>query len=86
MTQEFLHVCWRASGWNFERALIRERQAEGIALAKAPGKYQGQVKSSPPSSSMRSKEKVTAGVSKAKLARGYNVNCSTLYRALGQNG
>ena len=29
----------------FERALIRERQREGIALAKAAGKYKGRKKS-----------------------------------------
>lgn len=66
----------------FERSLIRERQAEGIALAKAAGKYKGRAKKLTDEDLQEIREKIAAGVPKAKLAREYNVNRTTLYRAL----
>lgn len=66
----------------FERSLIHERQAEGIALAKAAGKYKGRVKKLTDEDLQEIREKIAAGVPKAKLTREYNVNRTTLYRAL----
>ena len=66
----------------FERSLIHERQAEGIALAKAAGKYKGRAKKLTDKEVQEIREKIAAGVPKAKLAREYNVNRTTLYRAL----
>lgn len=69
----------------FERSLIRERQAEGIALAKAAGKYKGRAKKLTDKEVREIREKIAAGVPKAKLAREYNVNRTTLYRALNRD-
>ena len=56
--------------------------AEGIALAKAAGKYKGRAKKLTDEDLQEIREKIAAGVPKAKLAREYNVNRTTLYRAL----
>lgn len=66
----------------FERSLIRERQAEGIALAKAAGRYKGRAKKLTDAQLEEIRGKIAAGVPKAKIAREYNVNRTTLYRAL----
>lgn len=66
----------------FERSLIRERQAEGIALAKAAGKYKGRAKKLTDAQIEEIRAKIADGVPKAKLAREYDVNRTTLYRAL----
>lgn len=64
----------------FERALIRERQLEGIALAKARGVYRG---SRPRLSETRVAElrcRSEAGEGKAALAREFGISRQTLYR------
>jgi DNA invertase Pin-like site-specific DNA recombinase len=53
----------------FERALIRGRQAEGIALAKARGAYRGRKRSLTPSQVADLRTRVAAGERKASLAR-----------------
>lgn len=66
----------------FERNLIRERQAEGIKLAKAAGKYKGRAVKLSPAQVSEARERVDAGVPKSKVARELRVSRSTLYRAL----
>lgn len=66
----------------FERAIIRERQAEGIALAKQSGKYKGRTPKLTPEQVVVARERITAGVPKAKVARELGVDRTTLYRAL----
>ncbi len=66
----------------FERNLIRERQAEGIRLAKAAGKYKGRSALLTPGQVDDAREKIEAGVPKARVAAKLGVNRSTLYRAL----
>lgn len=66
----------------FERALIRERQAEGIALAKKRGKYKGRKKSLTPEQISEIQIESDAGTSKSVLAARYGVSRSTVYRAL----
>jgi DNA invertase Pin-like site-specific DNA recombinase len=53
----------------FERALIRERQAEGIALAKARGAYRGRKKSLTTGQVEALRARAVAGEPKASLAR-----------------
>ena len=53
----------------FERAIIRERQAEGIALAKKAGKYKGRKPALSPQQVAEIKRRVLAGEPKAELAR-----------------
>ena len=53
----------------FERALIRERQREGIALAKQRGVYRGRKKSLLPDRAAELRRRIAAGEAKSHLAR-----------------
>jgi DNA invertase Pin-like site-specific DNA recombinase len=66
----------------FERSIIRERQAEGIAKAKAAGKYKGRKPTLSPEQVQEIKDKVAAGAEKKALAAEYGVSRQTLYRVL----
>jgi DNA invertase Pin-like site-specific DNA recombinase len=66
----------------FERALIRERQLEGIALAKQKGVYKGRKKTLTPLQIADLKQRVTAGEKKAQLARDFKISRETLYQYL----
>lgn len=67
---------------SFERALIRERQAEGIALAKERGVYKGRKPSLSAEQVAYARERVADGIPKAKVARDLGVSRQTLYTAL----
>lgn len=67
----------------FERSLIRERQSEGIAIAKANGVYKGRKPSLSPAQIAEARERIAAKVSKAQVARDLGVSRQTLYTALG---
>lgn len=69
----------------FERALIRERQREGIALAKQRGAYRGRKKSLSASQVSELQQRAAAGEQKAKLAREFNISRETLYQYLKAN-
>lgn len=66
----------------FERAIIRERQAEGIALAKKAGKYKGRKRALTPEDVNKAHLRVAAGESKVAIAKDLNISRATLYRAL----
>jgi len=66
----------------FERALIRERQLEGIALAKARGAYTGRKPSLTPGQVEALRARAAAGEPKAGLAREFGVSRQTLYQYL----
>ncbi|AIT60017.1 hypothetical protein CDOO_00845 [Corynebacterium doosanense CAU 212 = DSM 45436] len=66
----------------FERAIIRERQAEGIALAKKAGKYKGRRRSLTAAQVEQAQARADAGESKVSIAKDLGVGRSTLYRAL----
>ena len=66
----------------FERALMRERQREGIALAKQRGAYRGRKKALSPEQAEELRKRVTAGEQKAMLAREYGISRETLYQYL----
>lgn len=66
----------------FERALIRERQREGIALAKQRGAYRGRKKSLNSEQVAELKQRVTAGEQKALIARNFGISRETLYQYL----
>lgn len=66
----------------FERALILERQREGIALAKQRGAYRGRKKSLSPDQVAELRQRVTAGEKKAGLARELGISRETLYQYL----
>ncbi len=64
----------------FERALIHERQREGIALAKKRGAYKGRKKSLSEVEIAQLREQLTTGMSKAKVAREAGISRQTLYQ------
>jgi DNA invertase Pin-like site-specific DNA recombinase len=66
----------------FERALIHERQREGIALAKQRGAYKGRKKALSAAAVMQLRARITAGISKAKVAREFGISRQTLYQYL----
>lgn len=66
----------------FERALIRERQMEGIAQAKKRGVYTGRKKALTDEQVVDIRERITAGETKSALAREYGISRETLYQHL----
>lgn len=66
----------------FERALIRERQREGIALAKQRGVYKGRQWALGPQRAAELRRRAEAGVPKAVLACEFGVSRATVYRYL----
>jgi DNA invertase Pin-like site-specific DNA recombinase len=66
----------------FERALINERQREGIALAKQRGAYKGRKKSLSQVAVAQLRERLTTGISKAQAAREFGISRQTLYQYL----
>ncbi len=70
----------------FERALIRERQREGIALARKRGVYRGRKRSLSPGQVAELCRRVAAGEQKAALARELGISRETLYQYLGRAG
>jgi DNA invertase Pin-like site-specific DNA recombinase len=69
----------------FERALIRERQREGIALAKKRGAYRGRKKALSPEQVADLRQRAAAGDQKAALAREFGISRETLYQYLRSN-
>ena len=69
----------------FERELIRERQRDGIALAKKRGVYRGRK---PTDSKVleEAKRRIDMGVPVTRVARDLKVGRSTLYRRLKAAG
>ncbi|WP_425347718.1 recombinase family protein [Spartinivicinus poritis] len=66
----------------FERSLIKERQREGIALAKQRGVYKGRKKALSTEDVEQLKARVAAGEAKAKIARDLGISRETLYQYL----
>ena len=69
----------------FERALIRERQREGIALAKKRGAYRGRKKALSLEQVAALRQRAAAGEQKAALAREFGISRETLYQYLRLN-
>lgn len=66
----------------FERSLIRERQREGITLAKKAGVYKGRKPSLTPERIEILRQRAVAGEKKAALAREFGISRETLYSYL----
>jgi DNA invertase Pin-like site-specific DNA recombinase len=63
----------------FERSLIRERQREGIALAKKAGVYKGRKPSLSTEQVAHLRKRIAGGEKKAGLAREFGISRETLY-------
>jgi DNA invertase Pin-like site-specific DNA recombinase len=66
----------------FERAQIKERQREGIAIAKGKGVYKGRKPSLTQEQAAVIRTRADAGEKKAVLAREFNISRETLYQYL----
>ena len=66
----------------FERALIKERQREGIAKAKQMGKQIGRKRALNDDQVAEIQKRVDAGEVKSVLAKEYGISRQTLYTAL----
>jgi len=64
----------------FERALSKERQREGIAIAKKAGVYKGRKPSLTPEKATELRARVAAGEKRARLAREFGISRETLYQ------
>lgn len=70
----------------FERSLIRERQAEGIAQARARGVYRGRSKALTAEQVEQARERVAAGVPLSRLAPEAGVSRSVMSAAVRARG
>lgn len=66
----------------FERSLLRERQKEGIAIARKAGVYKGRKPSLTSERVHLLKERVASGEKKSALAREFGISRETLYTYL----
>ena len=69
----------------FERSLIRERQREGIVLARQRGAYRGRARALNADQVTRLRQRVAEGTPKATLAREFGVSRETFYQYLCEN-
>ncbi len=66
----------------FERSLIKERQCEGIALAKQRGAFKGRKPKLTKAEAAELKVRAAKGENKRKLANEFNICRETLYQYL----
>ena len=66
----------------FERALIKERQREGIALAKTRGAYRGRRKALTAEQIDKLRTGAATGTAKTVLAREFGISRETVYQYL----
>ncbi|QXE89193.1 recombinase family protein [Geomonas subterranea] len=66
----------------FERSLIKERQLEGIAIAKQKGKFRGRQRTMTDDRIAEIKRRVETGEKKAVIARDLGISRETLYQYL----
>jgi DNA invertase Pin-like site-specific DNA recombinase len=66
----------------FERALIKERQREGIAQAIKRGAFKGRKKSLSQAEVAQMHQRISNGMSKAQVAREFGISRETLYKYL----
>jgi len=69
----------------FERALILERQREGIAVAKAQGVYKGRKPSLTSERADQLRARAAAGENRSNLAKEFQVSRDTLYAYIRQS-
>ncbi|SEN91721.1 Helix-turn-helix domain of resolvase [Nitrosospira multiformis] len=70
----------RSAFAQFARSLIKERQREGIALAKAKGVYKGKKPALNPERIAQLWEQATAGANRSKLGKEFGISRETLYQ------
>lgn len=69
----------------FERSMLRERQREGIAIAKTvPGKYKGRTPALKSSQVQELKALAQTGIKKVDLAKRFGISRASLYNYLAE--
>ena len=68
----------------FERALIRERQREGIARAQKEGRYKGRPRKITDEQWEQIKAEIQAGTKKTDIAKKYGISREGIYVMLGR--
>jgi DNA invertase Pin-like site-specific DNA recombinase len=68
----------------FERALIRERQREGVALAKERGASKGAPTTLSEKKRAEPRTRAVSGESKLQLAKEFGISRETVYQYLRQ--
>ena len=63
----------------FERSMIRERQREGIAVAKGKGVYTGRKAALTPAQAQELRKRVAAGEDKAAVAKAFGISRASVY-------
>jgi DNA invertase Pin-like site-specific DNA recombinase len=63
----------------FERSMIRERQREGIAVAKGKGVYTGRKAALTPEEAQELRKRVAAGEDKAAIAKAFGISRASVY-------
>lgn len=66
----------------FERSLIRERQREGITLARQRGVYRGRARALNGEQIAQLRQRAADGTAKATLAREFGISRETVYQYL----
>ena len=66
----------------FERSIIKERQREGIEIAKRRGVYKGRKKSLTPEQVEQLKKRLKEGATKTFVAQEFGISRETLYQYL----
>jgi DNA invertase Pin-like site-specific DNA recombinase len=69
----------------FDRAILKERQREGIVLAKKRGAFRGRKKSLSPAGVAELRQRIATGLSKARAAREFCISRETLYKYLKED-
>jgi DNA invertase Pin-like site-specific DNA recombinase len=70
----------------FERALIKERQMEGIVLAKKRGVYKGRKPRLTSTQVQAIKKRISTGDKKSNIAKELSISRETLYQYLKNDG
>ena len=63
-----------------ERALIRERQREGIAIAKTKGVYKGRKPGLNAEMKLKLREMIASGISKTEIAKNLAISRASVYQ------
>ena len=64
----------------FERTLIRERQREGIAIAKTKGVYKGRKSGLNAEMKLKLREMIASGISKTEIAKNLAISRASVYQ------
>jgi DNA invertase Pin-like site-specific DNA recombinase len=69
----------------FDRVILKERQREGIALAKKRGAFKGRKKSLSQAEVAEVRQRIANGRIKAQVAREFGISRQTLYQYLKED-